>query len=329
VRLQNLEVLRFIAAIWVVLAHATGSLEARGLDVPLSSFFGFGGAGVDLFFVLSGFVIGLTQLQSPKSLGIFIRARLIRIVPAYWVVTLATLLVVGTLALGGMQFPAFSGLSLEWVLSSLGFVSLALGFENPFVYQGWTLEFEMLFYTLFAVAIVFFRRPGLQMLAASTLLMFLAFVEPGSLIQFEFTLGLLISFLTFKVRIGSSFAYTSVGLGAFLLWFLSDSTLFELPAVIDKGIPFALIVLGMANVRQLDSPLALRVGQSSYAVYLVQVLTIPAMMEVLSVVPSMPSILALLAIALVTQICGMLFEEVWDAKVRAFLQRSLPSKGAN
>lgn len=326
-RLQNLELLRFLAAIWVVLFHANGSLIARGFDVPFGDFFGFGGSGVDLFFVLSGFVIGLTQLRSPKSLGSFIRARLIRIVPAYWLITLVTLVLVVALALGGMQFPAFSELSLGWVLSSFGFFSMASGFDFPFVYQGWTLEFEMLFYTLFAVSIAFLQRPVPQMLASTGLLILLAFVEPGSLLQFEFTLGLLVAFLTNRFTLKPATASAVTGIGVYLLWFLSDPVSFDLPAVLTRGIPFALIVLGMANIRQVDSPMVLRLGQASYAVYLVQVLTIPVMMEAISILPFLPPIAALVLIALVTQIVGMFYEEVLDVKVRSFLQRNLRSKG--
>lgn len=322
-RLQNLELLRFLAAIWVVLFHANGSLEARGYDVPFSEFFGFGGAGVDLFFVLSGFVIGLTQLQAPKSLGSFIRARLIRIVPAYWVISLLTLVVVFSLGLAGMQFEAFSQLGLDWLLSSFAFVSMASGFDFPFVYQGWTLEFEMLFYTLFALAIAFLRRPVLQMLAATLLLILLALVEPASLLQFEFSLGLLIAYLTVRFSLKTPYAAGLVIVGVFALWFLSDSASFDYPALVTRGVPFALIVLGMANLRQLDSPLVLRLGQASYAVYLVQVLTIPIMMEFVSLFPLLPPLAALFLIGLVTQFAGMIFEEAWDIKVRNWLSKTL------
>ena len=322
-RLQNLLLLRFLAAIWVVLFHANGSLEARGFDVPFSEFFGFGGAGVDLFFVLSGFVIGLTQLRAPKSLGSFIKARLIRIVPAYWVISFVTLLVVFSLGLAGMQFQAFSQLGWEWVLSSFAFVSMAAGFDFPFVYQGWTLEFEMLFYTLFALAIAFLGRPVLQMLAATSLLLLLALVEPASLLQFEFSLGLLIAYLTVRFTLKTPYAVGFVTLGVFALWLLSDSASFDYPALITQGVPFALIVLGAANLKQLDSPFVLRLGQASYAVYLLQVLTIPIMIEFVSFLPLLPPLAALFLIGLVTQFAGMIFEEAWDVKVRSWLSKTL------
>ena len=59
-KILSLEVLRFIAALWVVAAHTVGFIESRGVAVPMKGFFQAGGLGVDLFFVLSGFVMTIS-----------------------------------------------------------------------------------------------------------------------------------------------------------------------------------------------------------------------------------------------------------------------------
>jgi peptidoglycan/LPS O-acetylase OafA/YrhL len=86
-RLPGLDLLRAIAILWVMLFHA------RGLNLPFYPVARFGWMGVDLFFVLSGFLIG-SQLLKPylegkrPSLGLFYLRRAFRILPVYWVVLL-------------------------------------------------------------------------------------------------------------------------------------------------------------------------------------------------------------------------------------------------
>ena len=77
--LFNVQVLRAIAALLVVHAHASGP---SGLGLKW-----FGGtSGVDLFFVISGFIIAYVTSQDASQ---FMKRRLLRIVPIYWASTLA------------------------------------------------------------------------------------------------------------------------------------------------------------------------------------------------------------------------------------------------
>ncbi len=77
--LMNLNTLRAFAALCVVYYHITSE---AGLNLPIS----IGTRGVDVFFVISGFIITYAAMKNPDQ---FFARRLIRIVPFYWAATLA------------------------------------------------------------------------------------------------------------------------------------------------------------------------------------------------------------------------------------------------
>ena len=166
----NLHLLRGIAAL-MVLAHHLRDLVARPgsvwHDVQV------GAAGVDLFFVISGVVIGLTLARPGLTARGFAAARVLRVVPLYWAMTLgiAALAFLGFAPLGwpvGVMTPAH-------VAAALAFWPMPRpdGLPLPVLGVGWSLVFEMLFYTLAAGAVLVGRRP-LPVVCALTLGLVLA-----------------------------------------------------------------------------------------------------------------------------------------------------------
>ena len=131
--LFNLQVLRGIAAVGVVFYH-TAYLLAGGYH---TEFF-----GVSTFFVISGFIMCWITRDDADG---FLRKRIERIVPFYWVCTFALILLTYKLPLDLMswQFVAYLARSL-FFLPSPGF---------PVLHVGWTLNFEMYFYLVFAVSL--------------------------------------------------------------------------------------------------------------------------------------------------------------------------------
>lgn len=123
------------------------------------------GAGVDVFFVISGFVMIYT---SEKFWGAangsleFARRRLTRVVPVYWLYTTFMLM---ALILVPSQLDSAR---LEWdnaILSYLFIPDARLdGKVRPLLILGWTLNYEMFFYALFAVVLFFKRRLGVILL---------------------------------------------------------------------------------------------------------------------------------------------------------------------
>ena len=161
--LASIQVLRAAAALAVLFAHLWPALAQFGNENIIPNFT-FGAAGVDLFFVISGFIMVYTserlfgQRDGP---GRFLTRRLIRIVPMYWALT--TLVVV---AWYGVKLPDHT----TWtnVVGSYLFIPTLKpgGGTAPVLGVGWTLNYEMLFYFLFAITIMFQRRMAVIVLSA-------------------------------------------------------------------------------------------------------------------------------------------------------------------
>lgn len=86
-RIGNIQILRAFAASCVVFLHST---LPPGLPMPSYAKFGYGQFGVDLFFVISGYIISSIATRDPRD---FELKRIIRIVPFYWAATVAAFFV--------------------------------------------------------------------------------------------------------------------------------------------------------------------------------------------------------------------------------------------
>ena len=152
-RVNEIDLLRFFAALAVVFYHYTFrgvaaddmSIISYSLLAPFSK---YGYLGVELFFMISGFVILLTT--SKGSLRIFVVSRLIRLYPAFWVCCTITFLV--AIAIGGARYPVSIGQYLVNMTMLSGFVGVP---SIDGVY--WSLFVEMKFYALVVVILVIGR----------------------------------------------------------------------------------------------------------------------------------------------------------------------------
>lgn len=170
--IHNVQLLRFAAATGVALSHAADLLIPNDAatrwfwSVPWT-------AGVDLFFVISGFIMVWLmdrRFGSTGAASAFLKRRIIRIVPAYWfftTLTIAALLLLGGEASGPATDP-------RQIATSFGFVPWprADGKLNPIMAHGWTLNYEAFFYLCFALALTL--RRGLALLCAAFLVLVLA-----------------------------------------------------------------------------------------------------------------------------------------------------------
>jgi exopolysaccharide production protein ExoZ len=114
--------------------------------------FWIGAAGVDVFFVISGFVIWTVAARGESAPGTFLWRRLTRVAPAYWLATLA----VAAIALADPAFLPQISLSPSHLLLSLAFIQHKdpNGLAFPVLPPGWTLNYEAIFYVTFT-AILF------------------------------------------------------------------------------------------------------------------------------------------------------------------------------
>lgn len=163
--IANVQALRALAALLVVLLHCAPLLVPLGISHGQLEFCA---AGVDLFFVISGFIMVHTTIDRPVSGLSFLENRIARLVPLYW---LFTLLLFAAVNVAPQLFgrPDSSPLNL---LRSLLFIPYARadGIFQPVLFLGWSLNYEMFFYALFALSLTVARGGRSVMLAIGAIL---------------------------------------------------------------------------------------------------------------------------------------------------------------
>ena len=136
----NLQILRGVAAIGVVFYHTNYRL-AGDAHTDLR--------GVETFFVISGFIMCYISQNDP---GWFFWKRILRIVPLYWLCTAFLLALSFQMVIRPWTWPADF---IPHILKSLFFLPSD---QHPILGVGWTLNYEMYFYLLFALALMIHRR---------------------------------------------------------------------------------------------------------------------------------------------------------------------------
>jgi exopolysaccharide production protein ExoZ len=272
----------------------------------------FGSHGVDLFFVLSGFVILLTIHKTDASPGSFLLRRVIRIVPIYWLLTLGMILL-------GVLLSPHSPVAGRSLLESLLFSSYTFSSRPPVIYVGWSIEYEMFFYLVVTMALLaavpVYRAVGLAFVTLYTgvhLLLPSASVPGnfdyflGNPLVFEFVTGLLFAELELRGKlrlvdwmipltaVGLSVAVEGVGR---LVW---------------AGVPAALLVWATIRTERFTSRYKLtqflaKLGDASYSIYLVQVVALPAAAKLVArILPHPPADLLVLTAVLLVVAAGTL-----------------------
>ena len=295
--LRSVQAMRGLAAVMVLLLHATEVATERFGSRHQNWW--AGAAGVDIFFVISGYVMSLSSGRLTRRKGgatEFLKRRLERIVPIYWIATtlkVALLLMAPALALrglGGSWHVAASYLFLP----SWNTVHAAL----PVVPVGWTLNFEMLYYALFALALAL-KLPPLRMLMPVLIGMalvplamharvyaLLTWCDP---ILLEFLFGMLLERAWrrgWKLRPAMAWVVLCVALSLLVLLPGQDGTLLRpflwgLPAAAMLG---AALSLEGSVGRRLPRWMLL-IGDASYSIYLTHGFVLPAMGRLLAEVP--------------------------------------------
>jgi len=156
--LRSIQLLRGIAALGVVYCHYAlyAFLQAAN-----------GAFGVDIFFVISGFIIAYV---ASKTIDNFFLKRIFRIVPLYFIATFITI----SAALIFPQWFYNTTVTIEAVLKSILFIPYKIGTSGPILLAGWTLNFEMLFYLAMALSIIITKnKKVLTIFCAAILITFL------------------------------------------------------------------------------------------------------------------------------------------------------------
>lgn len=278
--IYNLQALRAIAALMVVVLHLGGTLKPIGLpDEALSA----GAAGVDLFFVISGFVMVHSVSARPTGGGAFMLNRIVRVAPLYWLVTI----VIGAAALAMPHVFRTVSATPERLILSLAFIPhfSAQGAVQPVLFVGWTLNYEMFFYLIFAGALALMRTPSRT--AVATLIALVGLIVLGRLVHFndaagrtftdpilfEFGFGMILALVFKKIRHPAPLVAYAAILVAFATIIVQPYVLVDTPRSIVWGVPAVAIVFGAVSLEQagisIRNTVVQKLGASSYALYLI------------------------------------------------------------
>ena len=285
--INSIQFLRGFAALAVVIHH-TGGYVKRYYEphLLLGDYFSIGFAGVDLFFVISGFIIYFTSknyLNNPSKLKEYLSKRLIRVYPIYWIIT-TLLFSLAWLITNVLHKNVFSIGYPHTLVAYLQTYSLfPLHFAiNPVT---WTLSYEIFFYVIFALLIVSKRLiiiPLLILLGSfynifisqsGSELTYFNFIFSGY--NFEFALGCLIFQFYEKVQLSKALCLILLSIAiSIIIYFGYDvSDVDSYQRVLTFGLPSGLILLTLLNLEKegfISFPkLFLTLGDSSYALYLI------------------------------------------------------------
>lgn len=330
--IYSLQVLRFLAALFVVLTHSMGEL---GFAERIGAF------GVDLFFVISGFII--THVTEGDQ-SHFAEKRIIRLVPLYWLFTLflATVALVAPSLLNTAEF------DVAHILSSLFFYPLwtEQAEFKPLLKLGWTLNYELFFYMLFFVAMKARgrHREVLAGLLIAAVVTGVALVRPGDSspltfygcnIMCEFIFGMALAKL---YRSGLSWRIAPLPAGAlvvlgFVCMVLLTYRNGSLDRVVYYGLPSAVVLYAalcaepwLARLPACIRTVMVRAGDLSYPMYLIHIYVIAVLARLLDMELSLGM---LFAVALgVTILAAWVVDVFYDRPVRRTLRRWLLNRGA-
>jgi peptidoglycan/LPS O-acetylase OafA/YrhL len=304
--IKNIQYLRFVAALLVVFAHS--HLQIFGVSSKIT---GLGGFGVDLFFVISGFIMpyilfgGLYKPGAATTSGAagFIWRRVVRIWPMYFLATLLTVLLSYLVTVGAFKNPdaelmySFnsSRFELKWLIESITFTHWN---RPPLLSIGWTLQIEFFFYTAIAAGLLIGSKK-LESVEFSILAFFFTAALLGSVSIFDNPIAkslatpLIIEFLfgMFLYRIISSglLIRKSIALSIivclpplFLLIEMSDiikvaTPSLELQRSIEWGFPAFILAWAAISLESStrEYKLLSLLGDSSYSLYLVHTILAP------------------------------------------------------
>jgi peptidoglycan/LPS O-acetylase OafA/YrhL len=333
-QLITIQAARGIAANLVVLSHLC-IVEAKytaGGVLPAFTFYGI--AGVDLFFVLSGFIMVAVAGHYTGAID-FLWRRVTRIYPTYW---LASLVVLGL----AIFVPTIVNSSVNVPISLWCSFLLIPDRTVPLLAVGWTLVHEMYFYLAFATFLALRIPIFAGLITWGLVLLLIMATIPDKVASLpvlrlvtspltaEFMMGAIVGILWRKHFASAAIAIGVAGLFSLVLAIvyvapmlsLATSQHLEAWRVVIFGFPSALIVYALAAVEHLHpsmrtGKLLVSLGDWSYATYLTHVLAISAIGRMLALFVPNGGVGASLALIAV----GLLIANISGAGVHIFFER--------
>jgi exopolysaccharide production protein ExoZ len=297
--LPNIQLLRAVAVYMVVFVHLRQLLPDSHIALVLHD---KGYSGVDLFFVISGFIMVYATSRNRISAAEFLLHRARRIAPLYYLATVLVFVI-------AVNFPFVlqnTSPNFYALLKSLAFIPFekSPGRIYPLYYLGWTLNYEIFFYLIFALSLSIWYEMRVALCTAmiSGLVLFGLFSssDPDNVmlyfysrpIMLDFCLGMIIALLRDQISAVMHrffiLPWLSLSLGLTLLasssvWPIAPS-LYAPPTntFLTFGVPAALIVVaavGLDDVKTRGQPWRFfqEVGNASYSIYLTHFFVVAAL----------------------------------------------------
>lgn len=276
--LYSVQFLRGIAALMVVMEHT--AFKGSQYNIESLSWFHVGFTGVDLFFIISGFIMCYTTHNKNISFNKFLVNRFERILPLYWILTILALSVYL--------------IAPHLINSSGGKTGIIESFflipnGNKFLIQnGWTLSYEFYYYFIFSLFLIITSTKILRYFSISLTLILLVilgyFTKPLSpLFNFltntlliEFSYGIVAFLLFKKINIKFSLLLIIIGLLGITHLNISNNDDIYNNRAFYAGLPMFLIFIGLINLEFIfkkSKNMVFRffesLGNSSYSLYLI------------------------------------------------------------
>lgn len=282
--LISVQMLRALAALMVVMQHIAD--KAEQYHSAALTYYQVGYFGVDLFFIISGYIMCHATSQKKVGFTHFIANRIKRIIPLYWIVTAVALVVYivapAMVNASGGETSIFS----SWTLIPTG--------KKLLVHNGWTLSYEFLFYFIFA-GFLLAGSLHKQILFTSAALMALVLVgfwlqpqQPtlkflSDKVFVEFISGMLAFILLQRVTLPALVSLLLAAAGTALLLLQNHYGIYVSCAgrVLSGGVPMLLLFIGCVGLEPVvkkavfpGKKSAILLGNASYSLYLIHPFTL-------------------------------------------------------
>lgn len=291
-KLPGIEYARGLAAVMVVFYHAARHMKLNIGYLPMGGIAQFGHAGVDFFFVLSGFIIFYIHkkdIDQPNRLPYYMQRRFTRIFPLFWAIFIIQL-VLNTL-FSSHHLPEISFLYQSFFLLPT--------VTEPYIGVAWSLQQEIIFYIIFSIIISNFKLGFFAIYIWLSLIVanWLSIIPISSNTftakifldyNIEFYFGMLAAWLTTKKLISNTLLFLVIGSVLFIGTGTSENLSlingYTSGARLAYGLSSFLMILGFVGVRKIDGYVGITLntlGTASYSIYLTHLIFIGIIYKVL------------------------------------------------
>jgi exopolysaccharide production protein ExoZ len=343
--LQNIQAMRGIAAVMVFLIHLLSMRDGLGADWLHYAYWWVGPAGVDIFFVISGFIVTTaawrqgSRADGEGSVALnFALKRVFRVYPVYWVVLAIALLVASRVELAPAWLPSTSLLKLATLTTTV----------NNKVQPAWTLCYEMFFYLVLTA--ILYASPkrvfplvgmwvALQAIAWLTTLGLsdeskgLVFLSP---LLGEFMLGAGVAYIVSRRKYRFARPALAIGVALFVLGCIINKHVGQWSGLWIRTLCFgpasALVIYAMVALEErrlfVFPRWICRIGDASYSIYIWHQLVLAILMVVtgrLGLYEKVPGLVILLVWTILTLVTGFAsYRWIEKPSLALLSQRFLP-----